>query len=113
MSKEELEKIFIKLNIKADEGIQNMDNNDCYPRVVYFDYVWEDITASGNKYNTKVTYQISFRSDMPRHPKLIELKEKLLDYDLHPIIYHEYIKEKREWHSYFSLEILENVISKF
>ena len=109
MNKETLENIFKKLNITYNEGIQNMESNDTLPRLVFFDYVWDPITASGENYNTVVTYQISFFSLMPRDPLLIDLKNKLSEFQINPIIYHEYLKEKREFHSYFSIEISENL----
>lgn len=109
MNKKELEDIFKKLRISASEGIENLDNNNTYPRVVYWDFLWNPLTASGEAYNTKVTYQISFFSLIPRDPLLLELKHKLSSIKLNPIIQREYIKEKREWHSFFSLEVLENI----
>lgn len=109
MTKEELEEIFEDLNISYNEGIQNIEKNDIYPRIVFFDYVWEPFLASGQNYNTKVTYQISFFSFKPRNPVLLKLKENLSLKNLNPTIYHEFIKETREFHSYFSLEVLENI----
>lgn len=109
MTKEDLERIFKELNIEANEGITNLDKNDVLPRIVYFDYVWKDITASGMIYDTLVTYQISFRSSKPRDEKLIELKNRLAINDLFPDIYIEYIENKKEWHSYFSIDVLENL----
>lgn len=112
MKKEELTSLFDKLNIPYKEGIQYMDDNNDYPQIVFFDYRWEDIISSGSKYDTLVSYQVSFRSMKPRDPKLIELKKLLNKKDKHPIISHEYIEEKREWHSYFSVEVLEDVCTE-
>lgn len=109
MTKKELETLFKNLDVTYNEGIQFMENNDNYPRIVYFEYLWEDILSSGNVYTELVNYQVSFRSRVPRDPKLVELKKVLNDKGLHPKISHEYIKDKREFHSYFSLEIKENV----
>ena len=41
MNKETLENIFKKLNITYNEGIQNMESNNTLPRLVFFDYVWD------------------------------------------------------------------------
>lgn len=109
MSKKQLEQILNILEIPCNEGIQNMEIGGTLPRLVYFEYVWEDITASGESYDTKVSYQISFFSLSPRDPKLILLKKLLAKQKLFPIIQHEYIPTKREFHSYFSIEVLENV----
>ena len=109
MTKSDLENLFKKLGITYNEGIQYMEKNDSYPRIVYFEYLWEDILASEKKYDGIVHYQVSFRSMKPRNPKLIELKKLLNDKGKYPIISHEYIENKREWHSYFSVEVLEDV----
>lgn len=113
MKKNELISLFKKLDIVFNEGIQFMEQNDSYPRIVFFEYLWEDILASGNNYTGLVNYQISFRSLQPRDPKLIELKKLLNGNNIHPKISHEYIKDKREFHSYFSIEVLENVCWRF
>lgn len=109
MTKKEFEEIFQKLNISYNEGIQNIDKNDVYPRVVFFDYVWEPLNASGKNYNTKVTYQVSFFSYKPRDVDLLNIKKELSSKNINPTIYHEYLKETREFHSYFSVEVLENI----
>ena len=109
MTKEDLTLLFDELNIPYREGIQYMEDNSNYPQIVFFDYRWEDVLSSGFKYDTVVSYQVSFRSMKPRDPKLIELKKLLNDKGKYPIISHEYIENKREWHSYFSVEVLEDV----
>lgn len=109
MEKSELEEIFKQCEIVYNEGIQFLDYNDIYPRIVFFEYRWEDIIASGKKNNTLVNYQVSFRSLMPRDPKLIKLKQLLNEKDIYPVISIEYIKEKREFHTYFAIEVLEDV----
>ena len=74
MTKEDLTLLFDKLNIPYREGIQYMEDNSNYPQIVFFDYRWEDVLSSGSKYDTVVSYQVSFRSMKSRDPKLIELK---------------------------------------
>ena len=78
-------------------------------RIHFWDYIWEDIVASGSNYNTNVTYQISVVANKPRHPKLLELKKKLNAKGLNPTIQHEYLTEQRRVHSFFSIEVLENI----
>ncbi len=111
MTKNDLETVFKNCEIPSNEGIQYLEINDKLPRIVYFEYRWEDIVASGRKFDTNVNYQVSFRSSIPRDPKLLLLKKKLNENDIHPIISIEYIKDKREWHSYFSVEVVEDVCS--
>ena len=109
MTKPELIKLLKELKIPVNEGTPS-DKNIETPEVLYFwDYLWEDLTASGKEYNTNVTYQISFLAEKPRSSKLLELKHKLNDLGLFPTMQHEYNPETRRWHSFFPLEVLENV----
>lgn len=109
MTKEELVELLKELNIPLSECSPKDDNIEEEIRIHFWDYVWEDITASGSNYNTKVTYQVSVIADKPRHSKLLELKRKLNNKGLNPIIQHEYNIETRRVHSFFSLEVLENI----
>lgn len=109
LTRENLIELLKKLNIPISEGTPRDEEIEEDARICFWDYVWEDVTASGLKYNTKVTYQISFIASKPREPKLLELKTMLNETGLFPTIYHEYDPETRRWHSYFSLEVLENV----
>ena len=109
MNKKEFVELLESLDINCNEGIQNMKNHDKLPRVVYFEYVWEPVGASGREYDTLVTYQVSFFSLIPRDSKLILLKNKLNDKNIMPLINHEYIEDTREFHSYFKVEVLEHV----
>lgn len=109
MTKPELVDLLKKLNIPVNEGTPN-DKVIEDPEIIYFwDYLWEPLTASGKEYNTNVTYQISFLAEVPRSSKLIELKHSLNNLGLNPSIQHEYDSETRRWHSYFPLEVLENI----
>ena len=109
MTKEELVELLDKLKIPISEGAPKDDDMEEEIRLHYWDYLWEDLTASGQDYNTNVTYQISIVADKPRHPKLLELKKTLNELGYSPTIQHEYLSEKRRVHSFFSLEVLENV----
>ena len=109
MTKPELIELLESLNIPVNEGTPS-DNNIKESEIVYFwDYNWDDLIASGENYNTNVTYQISFLAEKPRSSKLIELKHKLNDIGIHPSIQHEFDPETRRWHSYFPIEVLENI----
>lgn len=109
MTKPELVDLLKELNVPVNEGTP-ADKIVEDPEIIYFwDYYWEDLVASGKDYNTTVTYQISFLAEVPRSPKLLELKHKLNNIGLHPSIQHEYDSETRRWHSYFALEVLENI----
>ena len=58
MTKLELINLLKELDIPMNEGTPNDDAVEA-PEVIYFwDYLWESVTASGEEYNTNVTYQI-------------------------------------------------------
>lgn len=109
MTKEELVELLKELEVPLSESTPKDDDMEEEIRIHFWDYIWEDITASGTNYNTNVTYQISVVADRPRHPKLLELKKKLNKRSLFPVIQHERLAESRRVHSFFSLEVLENV----
>lgn len=109
MMKEELVNLLKELDVPLSEETPQDDQMEDEIRIHFWDYIWEDITASGSNYNTQVTYQVSVVADRPRHAKLIELKNKLNDRGIFPTIQHEYIAESRRIHSFFSIEVLENI----
>lgn len=109
MTKTELEKLLNSLCVPVNEGTPEDTEIEAPVRICFWDYVWEPLTASGQEYNTKVTYQVSFIADMPRRKELITLKHKLDKVNIHPIIQHEYDVETRRWHSFFPIEVLENI----
>ena len=109
MTKEELVNLLKELDVSLSEETPRDDQMEDEIRIHFWDYIWEDITASGSNYNTQVTYQISVVADRPRHSKLIELKKKLNNRGIFPTIQHEYIAESRRIHSFFSIEVLENI----
>lgn len=109
MTKAELVNLLKELKIPISECTPQDKDMEADERVFFWDYIWEDITASGSNYNTNVTYQVSFVASKPRSPKLLELKKKLNLEGVFPTIQHEYIPDKRRVHSFFSIEVLENI----
>lgn len=109
MTKEELEDLLAELKIPCNEGIQSDKNTNAEARICYWEYLWDPLTASDTRYNTVVTYQISFYAFVPRHKKLLELKQKLESKKIFPVIQHEYNIQEKCFHSYFPIEVLENV----
>lgn len=109
MTKQELIDLLDELKIPVSESTPKDDDMETEIRIHYWDYNWEDNVASGQEYNTIVTYQVSVVSNKPRHPKLLELKKKLNNLGYHPSIQHEYIVDSRRVHSFFSLDVLENI----
>ena len=109
MTKPELVELLKSLNVPLSEETPKDDDMEEEIRVHFWEYNWEDLTASGSNYNTNVTYQVSVVADRPRHPKLLELKKELNKICLFPTIQIEYLPETRRVHSFFALEVLENV----
>lgn len=109
MNKEKFVEILNSLKIPVDEGIQKDKNNNADPRIVFWDFVWSPNIASGKKYTDTVTYQVSFFSLKPRHPKLIELKKSFEKEKIYPTIEHEFVEKDRCWHSFFAVEVLEDI----
>lgn len=107
MTKAELSALLHKPGIPVNEGITSDKNINTFPRIVYWDYIWEDVLASGEECDTKATYQVSFYSKRPKDEKLLELRERLRAAGMHPVIYHEYVEEDKVFHSYFALEVIE------
>ena len=109
MTKKEFEDLLDELNIPVSEGAPKDEEVEDEVRIHYWEYNWEDNMASGEDYNTIVTYQVSLIADRPRHPKLLELRKKLHNAGLHPSIQHENLFEQRRIHSFFSIDLLEKI----
>lgn len=109
LTKPELEKLLLSLEIPVAEGTPKDTEIEAPVRICFWEFRWEPLTASGTEYNTKVLYQVSLIGEKSREPKLIKLKNKLKTIGLNPVIEHEYVIEDRRWHSYFSIEILEKI----
>lgn len=109
MTKDELVKLLDSVGCVVNEGVTATKNEDVYPRIVFWDYLWEDQTASGKNYTTQETYQISFFAKDARHPYLLALRDKLREKELFPVISHEYVEgkdnESGTFHSYFQLDV--------
>lgn len=105
MTKNELIEVLESLQIPCNEGLSSKENTNAYPRIVFWDYAWEDVMASGEEYTTVETYQISFYARIPRHHKLIELRDVLRKKGLHPIINHEYVQDDKVFHSFMAVEV--------
>ena len=103
MTQKELSKLLHDTGCPVNEGVSSIKNEKVFPRIDYWEMLWEDVMASGDDYLQKITWQISFYAKRPRDPKLMELKELLNELGHHPTIAHEYVIEDRVWHSYFSI----------
>ena len=113
LTKSELSELLHELEIAVNEGVVSEQNTNTFPRIVYWPYVEADIVASGEEYSNLVTYQISFFARTPQHAKYKALRKLLRKKGLHPQFYHEYVEKdpyySKTWHTYFSLEVLEEI----
>lgn len=106
MTKQELSKMLHATGCPVNEGISDLDNGKKFPRIDYWEIAWDDVMASGDNYEDKITWQVSFYSRTPRNEKLIMLRDMMRKKGLHPTILHEFITDDKIWHSYFSLETM-------
>lgn len=113
LTKSELSELLHELNIPIDEGVASEDSRGKYPRIVYWPYAEEDVMASGEAKQNLVTYQISFFARTPQHNKFRELRKLLRKKGIHPMFSHEYVENdpifSKTWHTYFSIETLEDI----
>ena len=115
MTKFELSVMLHQLGIPVGEGEHFLVSKGQYPKIAYWEYIWEDDMASGDDYEELVTYQVSFASTIRRDPVLVELKRLLNSKGLHPTIYHEYVRAEGSgngpgyYHSYFALQVIERI----
>lgn len=105
MNKKTFIELLLSLDICCNECYTPDKYKNTYPRIDFWDYIWEYQEASGSSYSDVQTYQVSFYSKTPRHEKLIELRKKMSDMGLYPTIYHEYVDKDKVHHSYFSIEL--------
>ena len=109
ITKEDLVRLLKSVTNKTTEGVPKDEDIETETRICFWDYIWDDIVASNSLYNTKATYQISVISEYPRCKELLKLKKKLNDLGLFPSIQHEYDIPTRRWHSFFSIDVMENI----
>lgn len=112
LTKERFAEIVQSVGVPAREGENYLDDAKTFPKIAYWEYVWDDTRASGEAYDTVVTYQLSFASRTARHEKLLALKKALNDEGLHPVFYHEYVKGANGpgyHHTYCAVDVTETL----
>ena len=112
LTKNEFISIVTGVGVTAREGEHYLEDRKVFPKIAYWEYLWADNMASGEDYKTIVSYQVSFASRTPRHPKLLALKAAFNAAGLHPIISHEYVEGTDGpgwWHSYFGVDVEEDL----
>ncbi len=110
MKKTELSELLHSVGIQVNEGISSEGK---FPRIVYWPYLEEDVMASGEGYENKVTYQVSLFSKEPQGKAYKILRKKLREKGLHPMFQHEYVEKDKffanSWHTFFSIEVIEEI----
>lgn len=109
MTRDELIAMLKECCDSVHDGITPTKEQNTYPRIVYWDYVWESIDGSGTAYDNLNTYQVSVFSTKPprKNETILSLRKKMYENGEFPAIYHEYNEEDHVWHSYMSLRIVE------
>ena len=112
MTKAELINLIESVGVTARETELYLDDLKTFPKIAYWEYIIEDVMASGDDYETVVTYQVSFASRNARPAELLRLKRAINDAGYHPVIYHETLNATNgpAWHHYyFRVEITEEL----
>ena len=112
MTKAELIQLINSTGVTARENELYLDDQKTFPKIAYWEYIIEDVMASGDDYETVVTYQVSFASRTVRPPELLALKRAFNAVGYHPVIYHETLNATNgpAWHHYyFRVEITEDL----
>ena len=112
MTKTELVGLIESVGVTARENELYLEDTKIFPKIAYWEYIIEDVMASGDDYETVVTYQVSFASRTTRPAELLKLKKAFNSAGFHPVIYHETLSGTNgpAWHHYyFRVEITENM----
>ena len=112
MTKTELVELINSTGIIARENELYLEDLKTFPKIAYWEYIIEDVMASGDDYETVVTYQVSFASRTARPAELLTLKRAFNAAGYHPVIYHETLPATNgpAWHHYyFRIEITEDM----
>lgn len=110
LTKEELIEILQSVGAPLNEGISSESNTGQFPRIVFWEFLWEPKMASGREYNTVVTYQISIYAKRPRAQVVVDVKKALAEHGLYPMINHEFMEEERYFHSYLAVDVMEDIL---
>ena len=112
MTKKELVNLIESVGVTARENEMYLEDMKEWPKIAYWEYIIEDVMASGDDYETVVTYQVSFASRTARPEELLKLKKAFNAAGYHPVIYHETLNATNGpmWHHYyFRVEITEDL----
>lgn len=113
MTKSDLSSLLHQVGVPVNEGVTSQDHINEYPRIVYWPYIEQDKTASGDEYYNQVTYQISLFAREPQCEAYQRLRALLREQKVYPVFYHEYVESDpyyaRTWHTYCAVEVTEEI----
>lgn len=113
MLKNEFIDLLKKIDVSISEGEQDdVKKSNIFPRILFFDYLWDFNISSSEIYDSKVTYQISYFSRLPRDSTFIKLIKILIENKcLTSTIKKEYVETNGGfWHYYFEIELKEDIL---
>ena len=110
MIKAELSEILHACCDHVYDSITANDDQNTFPRIVYWSYAWDWINGSGVVAGDLRTYQISIWGTVPpeQNTAVLALREALKERGCYPTFHHEYVKEDRAFHTYLALEVVED-----
>lgn len=115
-TKKDLSEVLHLVGVTVREGENFLDDVSIPQKIAYWEMSWRDFTSSGEGYQTKVTYQISYVTDKGRDAYIKRLKWLLNSKGCYPDIYHEYVHGTNGpgyHHWYLSVDVLEDPLEGF
>ena len=116
LTKAEFSQMIHEAGVTVGAGENYLDDEQTYPKIAYWEYVWTDQMASGSDYDTVIRYQVSYASRRGRDDGLKKLKRALNRRGLHPQLFHEYVKGDSSpgyHHWYCAVDVLEDPLEGF
>lgn len=112
LSKEKFVEILREFNIPMNEGISadKVLESGMYPKLTFWAYYYDFIVASNEVLKVIDTYQVSIFSDDDnffRKMLPVLARNKLFSH-----IEREYLNEYRCWHFYFSIDVVDDIITE-
>jgi hypothetical protein len=108
MKKTELSELLHETGLPVNEWVSSKQNESLYPRIVYWPYVDKKVIASDGAYEKIRTYQISIYAQQPDTEEIEMISDMLNECGVFPEIYHEYVKEDKIFHSFMSIEVIDD-----
>ena len=110
MNKTELSEILHECCDNVYDSITANEDQNTYPRIVYWSYLWDYITGSGAVSEDLRTYQVSIWGKTPpeQNPAVNALRSALRERGMFPTFHHEYVKDDKAFHTFLAVEAFED-----